>query len=271
VTKMKKQRLKTMIVEYLRGELTPRQEEEFKELLQENGYALSDLEALEATFGEMDSFRVPEPSEKMDIGFHSMLDSYKKKMHKRRARIRNPLGFFQFFFAQRHVPQFAYGVILLVAGWAVGAWLTPGGRSDSQLHQMSAEIQDMKEVMMLTLINQSSVTQRLKAVNLTSDFKTVDEKVIQALLKTLNNDPNENVRLATVEALREFADQPTVREGLIQSITRQESALVQLALADVMTALQEKKSVEPFRELLKRKDLNDTIRGRIERTVAVLM
>ncbi|MFH1942909.1 MAG: HEAT repeat domain-containing protein [bacterium] len=268
---MKKQQVEAMIVEYLRGDLTPRQEEEFKELLRQNGYELSELEELEAVFSSMESFRVPEPSEKMDIEFYSMLDACKKKLQKRRRRIRNPLGLFQSFFAQRHVPQFAYGVILLVAGWAVGAWLTPGVRSDSQLHRMSAEIQEMREVMMLTLIDQSSVTQRLKAVNLTMDLKNVNDKVIQALLKTLNNDPNENVRLATVEALREFADYPKVREGLIQSIGRQESALVQLALADVMIALQEKRSVEQFQELLKRRDLNDTIRGRIERTVAVLM
>jgi len=125
--------------------------------------------------------------------------------------------------------------------------------------------------MVLTLIDQSSVTQRIKAVNLTNNFDRVNERIARALLKTLNNDPNENVRLVTVEALYDFADNPIVREGLIQSISKQESALVQLALADVMIALQEKKSVDQFRELLERKDLNDSIRGRIEKTVSVLM
>ena len=129
----------------------------------------------------------------------------------------------------------------------------------------------MREMMVLTLIDQSSVTQRIKAVNLTNNLDDVNERVIHALLKTLNNDPNENVRLVTVEALYEFADNPIVREGLIQSISEQESALVQLALADVMVALQEKRSIEQFNELLKRRDLNDAVRGRIEKTVRVLL
>ena len=162
-------------------------------------------------------------------------------------------------------------IFLLIIGWAVGSWITPGSRKDAQLTQMSAEIREMREMMVLTLIDQSSVTQRIKAVNLTNSLDDVDERVIQALLKTLNNDPNENVRLVTVEALYEFADNAIVREGLIQSISKQESALVQLALADVMVALHEKRSIEQFNELLKRRDLNDAVRGRIEKTVRVLL
>ena len=62
-----------------------------------------------------------------------------------------------------------------------------------------------------------------------------------------------------------------MREGLIQSIAKQESPLVQLALADVMVVLQEKNSVEKFNELLKKVDLNDTVRSRIERSVQALL
>jgi HEAT repeat protein len=98
----------------------------------------------------------------------------------------------------------------------------------------------------------------------------VDEKVIQALLQTLNNDPNINVRLVTVETLRQFADEPQVREGLIQSITRQESPLVQIALADVMVGLQEKRSVKQLQRLLEQENLDETVKIKIKETVKVL-
>ena len=124
---------------------------------------------------------------------------------------------------------------------------------------------------MFALIDQPSAIDRIKAVNMTNNFASVNDKVVTAMLKTLNNDPNENVRLITVEALYEFADNPRVREGLILSIIKQNSPLVQLALADIMIALQEKKSVEHFENLLKKKDLNDSVRNRLQQTVKVLM
>jgi hypothetical protein len=70
--------------------------------------------------------------------------------------------------------------------------------------------------------------------------------------------------------LRQFADEPQVREGLIQSITRQESPLVQIALADVMVGLQEKRSVKQLQRLLEQENLDETVKIKIKETVKVL-
>jgi hypothetical protein len=78
----------------------------------------------------------------------------------------------------------------------------------------------MRQTMLLTMLEQPSATDRLKAVTYTDELDEVDDKVIDALLQTLNNDPNVNVRLVTVEALHKLASHPKVRQGLIQSITR---------------------------------------------------
>ena len=89
--------------------------------------------------------------------------------------------------------------------------------------------------------------------------------MVTALLSTLNNDPNVNVRLATLEALAPLADDPAVRLGLVHSLTRQDSPLVQSALADVMVQLQERRSVKPLRELLRQANL-DEVREKQNRT-----
>jgi HEAT repeat protein len=125
--------------------------------------------------------------------------------------------------------------------------------------------------MVLTLISQSSATDRLKAVGYTSELQQADERVIQALLFTLNHDENVNVRLVTVEALFRFADAPAVREGLVRSIAQQESPLVQLALADVMVALQEKRSVAPLSELLRRQATDFYVKEKLESSIRVLL
>jgi len=62
-----------------------------------------------------------------------------------------------------------------------------------------------------------------------------------------------------------------VREGLVQSISMQDSPLLQSAIADVMVKLQEKKSIESFRQLLTKKDLNEMVRLKIEQSIHKLI
>ena len=81
-------------------------------------------------------------------------------------------------------------------------------------------------MMMLSLLENPSATERLRAVGYTKNLNDANGRVIDALLTTLNNDPNVNVRLVTLEALAELAHDPRAREGLVQSLTKQESPLV---------------------------------------------
>jgi hypothetical protein len=80
-----------------------------------------------------------------------------------------------------------------------------------------------------------------------------------------------NVRLVTVETLSQLASYASVREGLIQAIPQQESPLVQIALADVMVNLQEKRSVSALQRLLKQENLNASVKDKLEQSVKVLM
>ena len=268
---MKKEKLEELFAEYLNSEISLQQKEKLKEILKQNGYKLDELSDLESLYNQLDEFQVPEPDEKMDDRFYSMLEEYKEKERKSEQKREKAVAIFKSLFPQKYLPQVAYSLLLLIIGFTAGAWIFQNSKYENQIVQMNSQIQEMQQVMMLTLIDQPSATERIKAVNIVNNFDQVDDKIIDALLRTLNNDPNENVRLVAVETLVEFANNPRVREGLIQSITKQESPLVQIALADVMLALQEKKAVEQFNRLMERKDLNDTVRNRLEKTVNVLM
>ena len=141
---------------------------------------------------------------------------------------------------------------------------------NKQLEALTAQVHEMREIMMLSLLQNPSASERLRAVSYTSEIRHVNPNIAAALLATLNNDPNINVRLTTLEALTHFARDPVVREGLIQSILQQESPLVQAALADVMLKLQEKRAIQPFKKLLQQKDLNGMVRVKIEQTITRL-
>lgn len=217
-------------------------------------------EALVATVFVLDSIsnlQCPEPSVQVKADFRAMLDDFKAK-EKKKVSGSN----IWYWLLQPRLPL-AYGmVILLCIGGAYLLW---------QRNKQGQEVQEQKQTMLLTMLDDPLASERIKAVSYTNDLKKVDDKVIDALFTTLNNDPNVNVRLSALEALAALGNQPEVRTGLIKSIPTQDSPIIQLAIADVMLKLQEKGSVSSFRELLKQKGLDDEVRKKVKETITKLI
>jgi HEAT repeat protein len=132
---------------------------------------------------------------------------------------------------------------------------------------LTLELNETKQTAMLSMLENNTAAERMKAVSYTQELKSVNDKIIIALFTTLNNDENENVRLATLDALVRFADNPKVREGLVASLLKQDSELMQVALANVMLQLQEKRSVTPLKKILENKNMNTLVKEKLEQTV----
>jgi hypothetical protein len=162
-------------------------------------------------------------------------------------------------------------IIILVGAGYLFLGKSKSDDHDNQLKALSSQVHELKQTMMLALLENPSASERIRGVSYTSEIKHADKQVIDALLATLNNDPNVNVRLSTLDALSHLTGHPEVREGLIKSIVEQDSPLMQLAIADVMLKLQEKRSVGSFRELLKQKDLDHGVRDKIKQTITQLI
>ena len=104
-----------------------------------------------------------------------------------------------------------------------------------------------------------------------SDLNEVDDAIIQSLLSVLVMDQNDNVRLAALESLLPYADHPEVREGLILSISKQKSPLVQLRLAEVMKSLNDPNAIPEIQEILNTIDLNYDVRTKYNETLNSLI
>jgi HEAT repeat protein len=91
----------------------------------------------------------------------------------------------------------------------------------------------MNRLVTISLLEHQSVTERLRGASY-SRLTPPDERVLAALLGTAAQDPNINVRLAAVEALTPYANRPSVRSGLLDSLSSQRSPLVQLAVLEAV-------------------------------------
>lgn len=262
---MKKERFEQIAMDYLRGTTDVKEKTAFETFLSENPKYDEEFRKLKSIWAQIDMISVPEPSEKMDERFFAQLH-LKTAEGERSSNWLNTI--FQTL-TPLMKPQLAYGLLVLSVGLTLGYFLNSGSM-DQNLDSTIASNQETKEVrekLVLTLLEQPSANKRLQGVSEANKIEKVDEKVIAALLKTLNSDPNVNVRLAAIESLTNYVENAMVRQGLVQSIPHQESPIVQVTLANLMTALQEKKSIEPFRKLLEEKNLDTTVKRKLEQTI----
>lgn len=280
---MNTERYQILMTEYLNGDISPEQEAELKAYLEQNEEGKKELFDLKVLNDQLAQVQVPEPSSQMSANFYSMLEE-----HKQAENAKSSIGAsLKTWWAKLNYRRLGYNLSYAVVGILVGAVGMYYLNQPAQPIEKIANKQDKNALAVIqkklnkmeedqkrlisSLLEEKSASERLRAVNLTSNISEVDTKITKALLKTLNTDPNVNVRLTTVEALAQFATRPEVRTGLIKSIAKQESPLVQIALIDVMIELQEKGSVKALKDLLKKQDLNEAVKGKVQQGIQVLL
>jgi hypothetical protein len=259
---MDKEKIEALIMKYNEGLADPSEQKLIEQLIEEGVIELSQLSDIGALNERVMSMQFPSPSLDLDDKFHAMLTELKRK--------RQGFSWSRFFSWPEFAPKLAFASITLLIGLAFGYFLNPS-TPNKQVEQLSNQVSDLQEMMMLSLLETGSATDRLKAVNLTQEMDEASNKVTQALIQTLNRDENTNVRLAALEALKPYVKSSTVRQELIKSIAKQESPLIQVALAELMVELQEKASVKELQKILDNDRTPADVKKRIEESLNVLI
>lgn len=280
--KMNCEHTKGKLTEWLNNNLEKGEQMEINRHLAECMSCQEEFAADKQIWDGMAKIRIPEPKEALRTNFYTMLDEF-KEAEKAAARFSfqsmmesiREFAMPQWTGPQWTLPQWTlqvgFSLLLVGLGWVIGN-RTSRGKMDAMAYQqrieaLAGQVQDMKSTMMLSLLENPSATERLRAVGYTSEITHADDRILEALFTTLNNDPNVNVRLVTLEALTQYAGDAAVREELVKSLALQDSPMVQVALADVMVKLQEKRSVKALKTLLQKEDLNDLVKVKIEQTI----
>ncbi|HVX48903.1 MAG TPA: HEAT repeat domain-containing protein [Chitinophagaceae bacterium] len=265
---------KTQLMLYITNQLPAEAAAAIERHIAECPGCKAEMEANTALWDLLDEIQAPEPSTNMQVKFDAMLDVYKRTIAERQNGIAIFFNRLKQLFTMQPGFIAVYSALLVIAGTFLGIFIKQGRSNvtdDPQIKVLTGQVRDLKEAVTISLLQNPSASERIRGVSFTNQIKGENKNVINALFTTLNNDDNPNVRLVTLEALAHYANDPAVREGLIQSILQQDSPLVQSALADVMLKLQEKKSVQPFKRLLQQKDLNNLVRSKIEETITQLI
>ncbi len=226
-----------------------------------------DAEAFADTWTALDGV----PAEPMDaasmrVRFQAALDLYREGLSSS-PRLRDRLDrWMSGWWPRRPLAQAALAALLLAVGVGAGRGLRPAAPAPAQpdpaIAELRAELQNTRQMMMLSLLQQQSAVERLRGVSWSSQIDQPGHQVVSALVDALGHDPNVNVRLACIDALRRFSDQPDVRQATIRELTEQHSALVQIALIDFVVENHDRDALGALRQLAADGGADADVRGR---------
>jgi len=225
-----------------------------------------ELESLSAIWTKLGVLPEEQPSPALRCRFYTMLEKEKSASSTRSFRLKLPSvsEWLRTIMPQRPAVQFALGLALLAVGLIGGYFLRSGRTSTSQMASLHQEMQSIRQTLAVSLLSQDSPTDRLRGVSLSTELSRPGESLLDALIQTFDTDPNVNVRLAAVDALFLFADNPKVKENLILSLSKQTSPLVQVALVDLLLHTKERRAVQALRTLIRDETINPEVKQRVE-------
>ncbi len=260
------EQMKERLADYLTENLNEAARSEVNSHLAECPACKEEAETLQEVWTRMELLPGEQPGIALRARFYTMLEAYMQgKGDSRPLSMKTSADdWLGLFWPKRAAFQLGLATLFLLLGVGIGHFLTPGPSENGEVAKLREEIHNMYQLVTISLLQQQSASERLRGLSWSQRVAQPDPQVLSALLQVLDYDPNVNVRLAAVDALSQFSSRPEVRQGLIQGLMRQPSPLVQIALIDLLVAIQEKRSVEALKQLVQDQNLNEVVKQRAE-------
>jgi len=246
--------VQAQLADHLAGTLPPDEEQQLMAHVRGCPACADEVEGLSETWAMLGAVKADRPDPAvMRARFTAALHGYEQGRHMLPARRQRVTWYGM---------QAAAAAALLVLGVALGRQSAASPPPDPQIAGLREELRDMRQMVTLSLLQQQSASERLKGVTWSGQIEQPGDAITTALLDTLMHDPNVNVRLASIDALKRFGERDAVRRGALEALMQQTSPLVQMALIDFVVEVNGREAVETLRRLSNDPMLNDDVRAR---------
>jgi hypothetical protein len=257
---MRCEEFETYVVDYIDQDMERSLVMEMEAHVESCGKCRSELEQYQELLHTISQAKQENPDHSLRMDFHKNL----KESTDHPAPYRWSFSFI----------RIAASIALLVAGAFIGYTVQRGFRADKQADQidnLQLEIGAMKEVLMFTLLDEESPSQRIKAVKYTEEIPNPDSNIIDVLVSTLNNDKSVNVRVAAAYSLARYSDDIVVRDSLISSLENQSDPIIQVILMNILVEHKETRAIETMRELISDENTIVDVKDIAEKSINVLL
>jgi anti-sigma-K factor RskA len=262
---MKCEEIGELLPDYLQGSLKAEQDDLVERHIAECGDCREEV----AIWKKLSLLPVEQPSKGSRERFEAMLQAYQTGRSDRATSgvnrekrgsvwnwLRSPLG------------AVVWSAALLVVGIFSGNYF--GSRpvhtntDRDEIAVMHTELANMKQMVVLSMLQQQSASERLQAVSYSRREDQLDPQVMSALVHTLRYDGSVDVRLAALDALSRHGAQPQVHKGVVDALGEQQSPLVQVALIDLMLEWRDPDAAQRLRNFVQTPNLNPAVKQRAD-------
>jgi hypothetical protein len=266
-------KIRDKFADYLTGDIDGEARGEIQRHISSCPACRTEIEDLTAVWAKLGVLPVETPTGALRQRFYAMLEEYKNGLERPAKSPRHEEVFprWREWLTFRR-PAFAasFSAALLLAGLGLG-WALSGSRATSvRLADLRTEVQDMRQTMALSLLDQPSATDRLQGISYSTEVRNPKPKTLEALVETLDTDSNPNVRLAAVEALYLFRNQPGIKDSLVRSLAIQDSPIVQVALIDLLVEIRDERAAAALEALIKSEKINPDVKKLAEQGIRQL-
>jgi negative regulator of sigma E activity len=141
-----------------------------------------------------------------------------------------------------------------------------------ELADLRKKVDTMGQLVGYSLLQQQSRSSndRLRGVLTSAAVAQPDDKTINDLIGALAFDPSANVRLNALEALYPHAGQEVVRAGVLTSLPREQSPVVQVSMIDFLVAARDREATPALRKLSTNTQADINVREAAKRALTQL-
>jgi len=198
------------------------------------------------------------PSTNLRTNFYTFLEEEKQLQEAMKIVQLNPESSFNW----KYAFQIAASVVLLLTGYFAGNFATKQNANE-EIVALKMQTVELKENMMLALLDNNSASKRIQAVNYSGELEQPDEKITIALIDRMHFDSNINVRLAAAEALSKYSEIELVKKAFIDALSTENDPSLQIAIIQFLVQTQEKRALDPMQQLLEQPETPDYVKAEV--------
>jgi hypothetical protein len=234
--------------DYLAGRSEPAERSAIESHLEGCPACRSETEGLASTWGLLGA--IPAPSADSDA-MRARLDAAieRERFAASRTPAQVPVSAFGRFLANHPLVTACAATLVLAVGVVLGRATDRAPAAPPDVAALHQELRDLKQMVTLSLMQQQSASERLRGVSFSNEVDGSGDEIVTALLDTLQHDTNVNVRLASIDALKRFAERDVVRHATLDALDTQRSPLVQMALIDFVVETEDRDALGALRKL----------------------
>jgi len=263
---MKCEQLRDSIAEYLAGQLPAAALGDFEAHVAGCDECRAEVSQMETTWSALGGLPDAEPGPELRGRFYAMLEEEKRLLAgaKKASWGRRAGEWLESWWPRRPAVQMAMAAGLLVVGLAAGSFVNKAPDRSGEITRLNGEVEQLNQMVSLSLIDRSSSADRLRGVNWSARVDDPSGTLLSKLSNTLESDPNVNVRVAAVDALSVFRNEPGVVDVLTRALLHEESPTVQVALIDLLTLIREQRALEALKRFVEMNDVLPPVKEHAE-------